>query len=94
MASSEPHRSREPRPVVFQGLVVVDGRGTIILHIQVILHILHINLHIMLYYFAYFAYSAYCNMQNMQNMDLEVLFCILFCILLHIYAIQYAKYAK
>jgi hypothetical protein len=30
----------------------------------------------------------------MQNMDSALLFCILFCILLHIHANQYAEYAK
>ena len=39
-----------------------------------------------LHFTAYSAYSAYSNMQNMHYIDSELLFCILFGILVHICA--------
>ena len=71
------------------------GPCTIFLHI--ICHIIHIDWHIELYYFAYFAYlftyfadilsySAYCNITNMQNMKPCTIFCP---IIMHIYVRLY-----
>ena len=48
--------------------------------------LLHIHWHISAYLYAYSAYFAYSNMQNMHYIDSELLFCILFGILVHIYA--------